>query len=501
MTMPTTNRTTAPEIGLDATALFQHNLQRVLAPHSYKARLPLRSGDFTKFKRKIWPKYTHSPHIDALDRLLERVLLFIESRGEEGIQNLTVSMPRRYSKSLSVSQIFPTYFLGRNPDHRAMLAGYSGEISERSSRRARNFLVSPEYPMDVSVAMDNKKASSWSLESYEGGVDAIGVRGGATGKGWTLLICDDLIKSREEAESPVIRDKVWDELQDSFFSGADYPFATRIMVGTRWHVDDPIGRLLQREPGKWFEFKLPALIDEPQYVYDDTGALIFERQPDEPLWESRHSIEALYEIKDNLDPYSWASLWQQEPIDALGGFFQREWFNVVSEPPEIVYSVRFWDLAMSDKPTADYTVGVKMGYAVDGHYYILDVVRRRVDWGELVNWIATVILEDGPSVSQGVEEAGYMTRAVRDLNADPRLHQYSVMGFPVDKAKHVRALPVQGRFSNNHMHLVRAHWNDTYINEFVAFMPRGSVHDDQVDATSGAWAMMDGDTGQGYVSW
>jgi predicted phage terminase large subunit-like protein len=453
--------------------------------------------DFTDYKQLIHKRYRRALHLDKLDALLTRVALYVESKGThpDGIRNLIVSMPRRYGKTLSVGILFPTWYLGRNPDHRVMMASYGASLVEKTSRKARNIIKSPRYQSIFGHALsaDSASVSSWELDGHEGGMDAMGIMGGATGKGWHVLIVDDALKNREEAESETIRDKVWDELEDSFFNGADVPYAARIIFATRWHPDDPIGRLLLREPDDWVNFKLPAIAGDDDALGRVAGSA---------LWDYKHTIEQLRELEIKIPPYSWSSLWQQEPTPGEGGFFKRAWFTVVSQPPEIVFAARYWDLAMSDKPTADFTVGLKIGLGVDGHYYILDVVRKRVDWGELVDFMAGVMLADGPAVSQGVEKAGYMTRAVGDLNADHRLHGYSVMGYEVDRAKHIRALPVQGKFQAGKIALVRAHWNDSYVDEMCAFTPKGAVHDDQVDATSGAWVMMDGQAMmEGYTSW
>lgn len=453
--------------------------------------------DFTTFKAVMWQRYIHAHHLNELDKLLMRVALYVESKGThpDGIRNLIVSMPRRYSKTKTVGELFPPWYLGRNPEHRIMIGSYGASLVEKTSRKARNFIRSPRYQsiFGHSLASDSASVKSWELEGHEGGMDAVGIMGGATGKGWHILIIDDALKNREEAESEVIRDKVWTELEDSFFNGADVPYAARIIFATRWHPDDPIGRLLLREPEEWVNFKLPAIAGE-----DD----VLGREPGTALWDFKHTIEQLRELERKIPQYSWSSMWQQEPTPGEGGFFKRVWFKTVNDTPEIVFAARYWDLAMSDKPTADFTVGLKMGLGTDGHYYILDVVRQRVDWGELVEFMAGVMLKDGPAVSQGVEKAGYMTRAVQDLNSDPRLHGYSVMGYEVDKAKHVRALPVQGKLQSGMISLLRAHWNDAYEDEMCAFTPKGAVHDDQVDATSGVWVMMDGQAMMdGYTSW
>jgi len=440
--------------------------------------------DFTAYKRILYPRYEHAPHLQLLDEALMQVARFVETDGKEGIQNLLVNMPPRHGKTMTAAEMFPTWFIGRNPHMRVILTSYGATLAHRSSRRARNLIRGGRYEAIFSheLAGDSSAVDSWSLSGHEGGMDAMGVLGGVTGKGAHLVIADDLLKNREEAESAIIRDKTWDAWTADFLTRLNSPYAGKILFATRWHRDDPSGRILNREGEKWHVISLPAIAED-----DD----ILGRRAGEALWEDKYPLAFLREQEANLGIYNWSSLYQQNPVPADGGFFQRPWFRVVETPPQIVYKVRFWDLAMSDKPTADFTCGVMIGQGTDGHFYVLDVVRRRVDWGQLVNFMADVMLQDGVSVVQGVEMAGYQSRAVADLNADRRLHGYSVQGFGVDRAKHVRALPVQAKLSSGHLHLVRAHWNDAYIDEFVSFTPRGALHDDQIDATSGAWAMLD----------
>lgn len=453
--------------------------------------------DFTVYKRLLFKRYIQARHLEVLDWHLTEVERYFRTKGREGIQNLIVAMPRRYSKTLTVGQLFSSWFLGRHHEAQVMMTSYGSPLVEKTSRKARNLVASPAYQhiFDIELDQTSRSASDWSLANREGGMHAVGVMGGATGFGWSLAIFDDLIKNREEAESELMRDKTWDELQDSFFNGADYTYAVRVIVGTRWHPDGPIGRILKSERNKWVYLQMPAISLENDKIGRGVG---------ESLWDYKHTIQQLRELEEHMSPYSWSSLWQQEPVPASGGFFQRSWFHITDNIPEIVYKVRYWDLAFSEKTTADFTVGLLLGQGTDGHYYILDVVRRRVDFGELVEFIAQVMIADGHEISQGIEDAFMQYRVVQDLNADPRLHGHSVMGQRVDKAKHIRAMAVQGRFQSNQIHLVLAHWNNTYIDEMTTFSikTKSNVHDDQVDATSGAWAMMDNAvTSEGWTSW
>lgn len=436
---------------------------------------------FTDFKRQIYKGYQHAAHLEQLDAMLTQVARYSETNGQEGIGYLIITMPPRHGKTVTVSRLFPTWFIGRNPDKRVILASYGATLAHKNSRSARNIIMLDRYhPLfPISLAQGSKSADAWDIEGYEGGMDAMGVGGGVTGKGGHVIIIDDPVKSREEAESEVYREKTWDWFTDDVYSRRE-PGAAIIVVLTRWHMDDLAGRLLKNQPDKW------TLLNYPAIAEDNDG---LGRNPGDALWPERFPIDVLTDIQQTMGAYSWAALYQQRPVPAEGGIFKRSWFTPLRDNvPEITRAVRYWDLAMSEKTSADYTVGVKIGQAVDGHFYILDVARKRIDWGDLTSWLAEIMIADGSMVTQGIEEKGYMSRAIRDLNADPRLHDYRIFGYPVDKDKVTRALPFAAKCGADLVHVANAHWSQEYVDEVCSF-PNG-MHDDQVDASSGAWSMI-----------
>lgn len=253
---------------------------------------------------------------------------------------------------------------------------------------------------------------------------------------------------------------------------------------TRWHEDDLVGRLLKHEPGKWKVLNLPAIAEADDPLGREEGAA---------LWSARFPVDVLRDIETTLGSYSFSALYQQHPVPAEGGIFKRAWFDNEAHPlvehmPVIQYAVRYWDLAMSEKTTADFTAGVKIGIGVDGHRYVLDVFHERVEWGDLTERMAQVMLADGALVAQGIEQKGFMSRAIQALNVDPRLHGYQVWGYPADTDKLTRALPAAAKSASGVVHVLNAHWTDAFLDELCGF-PYGA-HDDQVDAFAGAEAML-----------
>jgi len=440
--------------------------------------------DLTAFKFHMYRRYQHSDHLAMLDEHLTQVARYVESGGAEGVRFLVVEMPPRHGKSLTLARLFPAWFIGRNPDKRVMLATYGASLAHKHSRFARNLLLAPRYQEvfpGVRLMEGSQAVDAWDVDRDEGGMDALGVLGSATGKGAHILLNDDLMKNRQEAESLVIRDRTWDALMDDLMTRLE-PSGAAILNATRWHQDDPTGRVLANfDPNSYVRLRLPALAE----VGDRLG-----RAEGEALWPWRYPRDRLLEIQQRLGPYSWSALFQQNPVPAEGGVFKRAWFRVVAHLPHLARWVRFWDLAMSSKTSADWTVGTLMGEGEDGHFYILNVERAQKEWGDVVPWMAEIILRDGPDITQGLEEKGYMSRAVTDLNADPRLRSYQVWGYPKDTDKLTNALPFAAHAAADRIHLTPGHWVDTWLDEICSFTGSGDETDDQVDSAAGAYNML-----------
>lgn len=444
--------------------------------------VPTDVNPFTSFKRMVWRGYQHAEHLRVIDDVLMDTVKFLESGGRDGVNKVIISMPPRHGKTMTVSKLFPAFLLGRNPQWRVMLVSYAANLARKNSRYGRNLMRSEVYrrlyPM-VSIAGDSRAADAWDTTAG-GGMDALGVGGSATGKGAHVLIIDDPIKNRAQAESDTYRDKVWDGYTDDLYTRLE-PNGVQIVMMTRWHLDDLVGRLLKYHAEGWRVVVLPAIAEDN----DPLG-----RAVGQALWDARYPINKLMDIKTTLGDYSWSALYQQKPTPSEGGIFKRAWFYPApTEAPIIKRAVRYWDLAMSAHNSADYTVGVKIGEGVDGLFYVMDVARIQRDWADVVPFMRRVILGDGTAVRQGIEKKGYMSRAVGDLNKDPALRGHTIMGFDVDTDKLTRALPVAAKLASGVIKVIDGVWTDVFIDEFVTF-PNG-VHDDQVDATAGAWVMLD----------
>lgn len=441
-------------------------------------------------------RWKHARHVDYLDTLL--VELAARSLQKEGYIGLIVEEPPRHGKSELCSHYFPAWYLGAFPDHRVILTSYESTFADSWGRKVRNTLE--EYGKEfygIEVDPRSSAASRWDIKGHAGGMITAGVGGAITGRGGNLLIVDDPVKDMATAQSEVFRQKHW-EWYGSTFRTRWEPDGIILLIGTRWHEDDLLGRVIRamKEDGgefgdefsedRFFRVRLPAICEPPDDEYPEPDPL--GRTPGEALWPERFPVPALAPQQRKV--YVWAALYQQRPAPLEGGLFKAEWFEVVPYPGgKFRKVVRYWDLAATDPKKGedpDWTVGLLLGEHTNGLHYVLDVTRFRKSPGKIEAELRKTAVLDGKSVRVRVEQdpgsAGKMV--IRSLG------RTVFRGFPFRGArttgdKMLRAEVVAGACEREEIKVVRGPWNREFFREITRFP--NDAHDDQVDAFSGAW--------------
>lgn len=319
-----------------------------------------------------WPQYEDAAHHRLIARKLEAV-----ERGE--INRLMIFMPPRHGKSLLASEFFPAWYLGRNPDHYVIAATYAQELADDFGRKVKNQIADPAYQAvfpGVGLADDSKSAKRFHIESgsevktaQKGAYYAVGVGGPLTGRGAHLLLIDDPVKNREEADSEIVRRTIKDWYTSTAYTRL-MPGARVVLIQTRWHEDDLAGWLLQEHSHEgWEVLSLPAINDDG-----------------EALWPERYSADALERIRSTVGPRDWTALYQQEPRPSGGGEFRREWVEFYDGTPDDVAGGTnkyiLVDPASEKRKNNDYTSIWCIGLGQDGNYYVLDMVRDRLNLTE-----------------------------------------------------------------------------------------------------------------------
>lgn len=439
------------------------------------------SVSFSEFKRRTYTRFVPTPFHSLLDTYLEQVELYVRTGGEQGIGRLMVFMPPRHGKSLSVSKLFPAWFIGRNPDARMIMASYGARLAKKNSRFVRNMVSSNLYHdvfPDVRLSSDTSSAEEWDIAEHEGGAISAGIGGGIVGSGANLLIIDDPVKSRHEAESEIYRDNLAEWYGDAY-TRVEEPGGAIVVMHTRWHTDDLAGHLLADGVDNWTVLCLPALAEEN----DPLG-----REPGAALWPERYGVDKLNKREEALGEYRFDAEYQQHPKPKSGNLFDTAQIKVIDYVPECVRVVRFYDLAVTTKKKSDYTAGGKLGITADGQPVILDMWRGQKSAPDIQEVVVQNAAIDGHSVpirleadKAGIVELDYLLR-------DARMHNYIIDAKPPQGDKYTRAGAIASRVKAGRVLMVRGVWNRPLLDEMSMF-PSGA-HDDQVDTLSGGWDML-----------
>jgi predicted phage terminase large subunit-like protein len=230
---------------------------------------------------------------------------------------------------------------------------------------------------------------------------------------------------------------------------------------------------------------LLSAFDPPGYAANKDMTCITQRIEENPFL-TKDYLDELNRIYSSS--YAAQELHAQI-IDFSGGIFKSSWFDN-REPyfkPEI--GVRFWDLAASVKTAADYTVGVKLSKKGD-LTYVADCIREKLIWPEAKELIVKTAISDGTGITIGIENVALQLALCQEILSEPRLAMFTIKPVPPQGDKLARALPLAARFEQGIMKLTTGTWNDDFIDEFASFDGQGKLHDDIVDATSGAWKLI-----------
>lgn len=277
------------------------------------------------------------------------------------------------------------------------------------------------------------------------------------------LIVDDPLKNREEADSRLIRDKLWDWFASTAYTRL-MPGGAIILIQTRWHEDDLAGRLLRGDE-PWEVVNLPAIAEHGDML---------GRQVGRALWPERYSIEALERIRATIGEREFAALYQQRPSPLEGALFRRDWIQHGDAPKGCRIAMGV-DLAISSKDSADYTAIVVMARDEFGKLYVLDAIRERVDFPGALRLIRNVADRWQPKAIL-IEQVAFQAIVVQELLRQTTL---PIKGVVPDKDKVTRAQPLALRYEQG---LVwhRRDLPTWFEDELLAF-PQG-MHDDAVDA-------------------
>jgi predicted phage terminase large subunit-like protein len=410
------------------------------------------------------PARHHQLLIDKLEAI---------TRGD--IDRLAVFMPPGAAKSTYASILFTPWYLARYPDHCVIAASHTQELAEKWGRRVRNLIAEHALVLGAGLASDSQAAGRWET-SRGGEYFSAGVGGSVTGRRADLVVIDDPVRSREDADSELIRDKTWDWYKTDIYTRLK-PGGRICLIQTRWHEDDLAGRILAEQAAggdKWEVISLPALAEEN----DPLGRAIGQ-----PLWPEWESSEELARKRRAVDARNWSALYQQRPAPEEGDYFKAEWLRpYVHQPPLETLAVYGGSDYAVTADGGDYTVHVVVGVDPEGNMYLLDMWRKQASSDVWVEAFCSLVKQYKPR--EWAEEQGQIRSGVGpyiDRMQRERAAYVYRRDFPTRGDKAIRAQSIRGRMASHGLYVPKtAEWYADLRSELLAF-PAGK-HDDIVDA-------------------
>ena len=303
------------------------------------------------------------------------------------IKKLIITVPPQHGKSEGSTRLLPAFVLGQHPDKRIAIASYSDPFARKFNRDVQRIIDTPVYAeifpdtrlngknIVTVAAAPLRNSAEFEIVGHTGSLKAVGRGGPLTGNPVDVMVLDDLYKDAMEANSPTIRGVVW-EWYTSVVKTRLPNWAQELIVFTRWHEDDLIGRIEQCEKvieitsfddisadwDGWYKLNFEAIKESEPTEIDP-------REMGVPLWPERHSLKLLTE-KRALDRHTFDCLYQGHPMSKEGALYGDR-FQTYDTLPETVKKANYTDVA--DTGT-DKLCSVCYEVGIDGKIYVVDVL-------------------------------------------------------------------------------------------------------------------------------
>ena len=399
---------------------------------------------------------------------------------------LVIEAPPQHGKS-SVIVDFIAWLSGKYPDNKTIYTSFSERLGIRANLVLQRMFVSeaftatfPDFhiPVKNSVTVSAQKLRNRDIIEF---LDADGyfrnttVQGSITGETLDLGVIDDPIRGRKDANSTTVRNACWDWFTDDFFSRFSED-AGLLCILTRWHIDDPIGRLIKSDPTvKVLKYKAIATEDDAH------------RKEGEPLFPELKSLEFLLERKGIMPSVNWEALYQQSPYAQGGAIIKGAMFQRYKRLPKMKWRAMFGDTAQKKKEANDYQVAECWGLGEDGKLYLIDILRDKFEGYELEKrfpdfWAKHKARDTGTLRYFGIEDKSSGTDLIQRMKNTIR-PTIPVKAIPRSIDKYTRLLDVLGYIESGHVVLPEsAPWVSEFIGECEAFTADDAHdHDDQID--------------------
>lgn len=400
--------------------------------------------------------------------LADKVQTFIETVTGNPYDILVLSTPPQHGKSMTVTETFPSWYVGKHPDRRCIVACYNDDFAGKFGRR--NKIKIDEYGKFIfNISLSKSSDRDIEIAEHSGGIITRGIMSGITGNSGDLIIIDDPVKNRQEADSVTYRERLWEEWQNSIKTRTQA--GTKIIIiQTRWHEDDLAGRVI-REENNVEVVNIPVEAEENDILGRKVGDALCPEIGKDNKW--LQAFKASY--TDGMR--AWNALFQGRPTSEEGNIFKREWWRFYDVLPEhIPLKAISVDATFKDNADSDF-VAIEVWGKLNADFYLIDMLKRRMDFPDTLKAIKAMNAKYPDRHSILIEDKANGPAIIAMLK-----HEISgIIAIEPKGSKIARANAVTGIVESGNVYLPRyADFTNEFIEEHAAF-PNG-VNDDLVDS-------------------
>lgn len=409
--------------------------------------------------------------------LASEMQAFLEENTGNAYDILVIQTPPQHGKSMTITETLPSWVMGRFPEWRIILGSYNDESADRFSRRNKEKVRAfGKILFNVEIGRIDR-ATEFELDGHLGRLISRGIMSGVTGNPANLMIIDDPIKNRAEADSPTYRRKLWDEWQNSFKSRLA-AHAKVIVIATPWHEDDMMASLLRTEDNIRL-IRLPVEAEENDPLGRRVGEALCPELGKDDNWLAQ--FKASYQASAEGGQRAWSALYQCSPRVEGGNLVRREWWRTYKESdmPQLGTEVISVDAAFKGADNNDF-VAITVWGKSNNDYYLRYCMNRHLDFTETLAAIRQIRSLYPNARTVLVEDKANGTAIINVL-------QHEMFCVPVNPkgGKVARVNAVSAAIESGHVYVPEgAPWLGEYLDQWSAF-PAGA-HDDMVDSSSQA---------------
>ncbi len=448
---------------MDKRALIKAELaRRELARRYYR--------HYLSYVHKGWKNTKLSRH------LADTVQSFLEKDSGNAYDILIIATPPQHGKSMTVTETLPSWYHNRHPDKRVIIASYNEGFAERfcrkNSEKIRRFGAAVG-----GIAMGSvDRATEYEL-SAGGGLISRGIMSGITGNPADLVIMDDPIKNREEADSGVYREKLWQEWQNSIKSRLSAG-AKVILIMTPWHEDDLRARLLETEENVTY-LRLPVEAEDKDPLGRRAGEALCPELGKDEKWLKQFKKSYVSDPKGGAR--AWSALYMCSPRTEKGNMVSRDWWRYYQKESVKSFGTELIsvDCAFKGGDSSDF-VAITVWGKLGNDYYLRYCLNRRLSFTETLQALRStkklypdavrVLIEDKANGSAVIDS---LSREMFCIAVEPKGGKVS------------RVNAVSPAIESGHVFLPQGEpWLEAFLEQWTAFP--ASAHDDMVDSSTQA---------------